>query len=92
MFYLVCFDIVDDKTRQRIVKILKGNGLRVQKSVFECSDLTEEKYIKLKAKIDDIIDHTEDNVRFYRLCKNCVAEVEFSGQGAAPDVTSFKVV
>ncbi len=34
--YLVCFDIVSDKIRYRVVKCLKTYGQRVQKSVFEC--------------------------------------------------------
>ncbi|HDG96778.1 MAG TPA: CRISPR-associated endonuclease Cas2, partial [Desulfobacterales bacterium] len=54
MFYLVCFDIVDDRTRQRVVKVLKGYGHRVQKSVFECSKLSEDRYLKLKNKLEDL--------------------------------------
>ena len=36
MFCLVCFDIVEDRSRTRVVKVLKSHGQRVQKSVFEC--------------------------------------------------------
>ncbi|WP_462271521.1 CRISPR-associated endonuclease Cas2 [Desulfobacter sp.] len=35
MFFLVCLDIVDNRVRYRVVKIRKGYGTRVQKSVFE---------------------------------------------------------
>ena len=41
MFFLVCFDISDDRIRYRTVKVLKGFGKRVQKSVFECGGLGE---------------------------------------------------
>lgn len=34
--YAVCYDITDDRERARVDKTLKGYGLRVQKSVFEC--------------------------------------------------------
>lgn len=34
--YAVCYDITDDRERGRVDKILKGYGVRVQKSVFEC--------------------------------------------------------
>ncbi len=34
--YVVVYDISSDKERNRIDKILKGYGFRVQKSVFEC--------------------------------------------------------
>ena len=45
MFVLVCFDIVDDRVRYRVVKTLKGYGIRGQKSVFECGNITEYKFI-----------------------------------------------
>ena len=92
MFYLVCFDIVDDRTRYRAVKVLKGYGNRVQKSVFECPSLTEDKFLKLKGKLEDLIDEGEDTVRYYFLCKGCIQRVEFSGIGEAPDRRRFKVV
>jgi len=69
-FYLICFDIVIDKTRRRVVKILLANGIRVQKSVFEAL-MTDKQYIKLKNKIDALIDYDKDSVRYYELCKNC---------------------
>ncbi len=92
MFYLVCFDIVDDRTRYRAVKILKGFGIRVQKSVFECPNLTEERLVKLRQKLDDCINHTEDTVRFYPLCKRCLAGVEYSGIGEPPHTQGFKII
>ncbi len=92
MFYLVCFDIVDDRKRYRVVKALKGYGIRVQKSVFECPNLTEEKLVKLRHHIDDVIDHTEDSVRFYPACRRCVVGVEYSGVGEPPLDKAFAIV
>ena len=34
--YLACYDVSDDKERERVAGVLEGFGLRVQKSVFEC--------------------------------------------------------
>ena len=51
MFFLVCFDIVDNGTRYRAVKVLKGYGVRVQKSVFECANMTEHKFLKMKTVV-----------------------------------------
>lgn len=34
--YVVVYDISDSRERQRISKLLKGFGQRIQKSVFEC--------------------------------------------------------
>lgn len=92
MFYLVCFDIADDRIRYRVVKLLKGYGVRVQKSVFECGDLTEERFLKLKSGVADLIDQTEDSVRFYLLCRGCVRKVEYTGMGQQPDDSDFRVV
>lgn len=92
MFCLVCFDIVDDRDRYRVVKVLKSHGVRVQKSVFECSNVSEEKFLKLKTRIEDQIDHAEDSVRYYFLCRPCIRKVEYSGCGMPPDSDAFKVI
>ena len=34
--YLACYDVTDDRERDRAAGVLEGFGLRVQKSVFEC--------------------------------------------------------
>lgn len=91
MFYLVCFDIVDDRIRYRAVKILKSYGVRVQKSVFECSALTEEQFLKMKQRLEDCIENTEDSVRYYFLCRHCINKAEFSGIGEAPDIQQYRV-
>jgi CRISPR-associated protein Cas2 len=84
MFYLVCFDIVDDKDRRRVVKILKEYGCRVQKSVFECPGLSEKRFLKMRDRLEMVIDSLWDTVRFYRLCRGCLSEVEFIGIGEPP--------
>ena len=87
----MCFDIVDDRVRYRVVKTLKGYGVRVQKSVFECADMTEHKFLKLTCAVEDLIDHGEDTVRYYPLCAACVKSVEFSGIGDGPDIEKFVI-
>lgn len=91
MFYLVCYDIVDDNTRYKVAKVLKSYGQRVQKSAFECQDLSERGFLKMKDKIEGLIDFTEDNVRYYRLCRRCLQDFEQSGQGEQPEIKSFHV-
>ena len=92
MFYLVAFDISDDRKRYKCVKTLKAFGVRVQKSVFECSDLSERRFLKLKTALEKIIDHTTDTVRYYRLCADCIEKVEVSGLGDLPDISSVRIV
>ncbi len=92
MFYLVCFDIVDNRMRRQTVKVIENYGCRVQKSVFECPGLTEEQFIKMKTRIEDCIDHTEDNVRYYHICRGCVRRIENSGVTLITDQEAFRVV
>jgi len=92
MFFLVCFDIVDDKTRYRVVKTLKGYGVRVQKSVFECGNMTEYRFIKMKSNLDDLIDYGEDTIRYYPLCRSCTRSIEFSGTGDRPFTSSYEIL
>ena len=92
MFYLVCFDIVDDRARQRVGKALKSYGERVQKSVFECANLSEEKFLKMKNALEDLIDAGEDTVRYYPLCRACARNVEYTGIGEPPEKENYRVV
>lgn len=79
MFYVVSFDISDDRTRYRVVKVLKGYGYRVQKSVFECPGLSEERLLTLKNKIESLIDFSTDSVRYYAQCGGCLRKAKMSG-------------
>jgi len=92
MFYLVCFDIVDNRIRYRVVKVLKKYGYRVQKSVFECPNLTEKQFLKMKHRIEDTINGIEDTVRYYFLSRDCIWRMEKSGIGEAPCVDRFQVI
>ncbi len=92
MFYVICFDISDNKVRYRAVKAIKGFGYRVQKSVFECPDLTEKRLLTLKDKLEALIDHETDSIRYYRLCRACLQTVEWSGHGFAPHTDKFMVL
>ncbi|MDD3535988.1 MAG: CRISPR-associated endonuclease Cas2 [Candidatus Cloacimonetes bacterium] len=79
-FYLICFDIVKDRTRYRCAKQLLNYGKRVQKSVFECI-LNDAQFLELKRKLDQIIDQETDSLRYYILCKSCAENVLVTGIG-----------
>ena len=57
--YLVSYDIVSDRLRNKIAKTLEGYGKRVQYSVFEC-DLTEKRYKELYQKLLTLAQGVED--------------------------------
>lgn len=85
MYYVICYDITDDRIRTKASKLLEGHGKRVQKSVFECADLTEKQLLRLQDKLDRLIDHETDSVRFYRQCKGCLPQFDLVGVGGKPE-------
>lgn len=80
MFYLVSYDIPDDRRRVRLANVLKDYGGRVQYSVFECL-LSQELFAKMINRIEAIIMETEDSVRIYGLCANCERVIKVIGTG-----------
>lgn len=66
MFYLVCYDIADDRRRNQVAHLLEGYGMRVQKSVFE-SVLTPDQYQMVQKKLSKYLDPKEDQIRFYAM-------------------------
>jgi len=74
MFYVICYDITNDRRRTKIAKVLEGHGLRVQKSVFECV-LNEKEYKSLQEKLAKLLHNKEDTMRFYPLPEGARAKV-----------------
>lgn len=59
--YLVSYDISDEKRLRKVFKKMKGFGLHLQYSVFEC-DLSEKELAILKEAINPLINHDDDQV------------------------------
>lgn len=66
MFYLICYDIVDDRRRNKVAKLLELYGWRVQKSVFEAV-LNQDQYERLQKHLLKLLNPIEDQLRFYPL-------------------------
>ena len=64
--YLVCYDITDDKRRDRTFKVCKNHGTHLQFSVFEC-DLNATELTGLKRELLEVISSKEDQVLFVSL-------------------------
>ena len=63
---LVCYDIADDKRRNRVAKACESFGTRVQFSVFECP-LDETRFAQMRAAMEELIQRDEDQVLFVTL-------------------------
>ena len=78
MRYIIAYDIENDRTRNKIAKILEGYGIRVQKSVFECK-LTKRELSTLEKKFNELINTKTDSVLIQFLCEKCYAKRHFIG-------------
>lgn len=80
MFYVVAYDIPDDKRRNRLFKTMKGFGIHTQFSLFECS-LSDKEFEAMVEKIQKLIDKSEDDIKIYTICSNCLEKVYIYGKG-----------
>ncbi|MGK7934622.1 MAG: CRISPR-associated endonuclease Cas2 [Xenococcaceae cyanobacterium] len=88
MFVIVSYDISEDKRRTKIHDILSSYGQWMQYSLFEC-DLTKTEYVKLRSRLNKIINSDTDSIRFYFLCSCCQNKIERIGGEAVRDHTIF---
>ena len=64
---LIIYDIVSNKQRVKLAKLLSSYGAWVQKSAFEAG-LTKKQYMKMLSDIEKML-KSEDNVRIYRMTR-----------------------
>lgn len=80
MFYIVSYDIPDDRKRARVAKTMLDFGTRVQDSVFECIIGNDKLLEKMLEKLSKLVSE-EDSVRIYDLCAQCEKGVKVLGGG-----------
>lgn len=64
--YVIAYDITNDQRRTRVHTYLKSFGMRVQYSVF-LVDLKPARVLRLKTKLQSMIDTHEDSVLVCRV-------------------------
>ena len=84
MKYLIVYDICDPRRLNRVARILKDYGSRVQKSKFE-AELSDVLLRQLMDRIREEIDPDEDGVKYIPLCGKCRCTTELIGQGRLVD-------
>ena len=90
-FYLLTYDIADDKRRLKIAKIMESVGERVQHSVFEAY-LTPQELEKLLKRANKAMSAKEDSLRIYQLCLTCREKVRTEGQGTVTPPPGVMIV
>lgn len=79
-FWIIAYDITDNRRRARIDRVLKNYAVRVQESVFEGwighADLP-----RLRRELADEMDARCDHIRLYTLCHWCEGAIQSQGKG-----------
>lgn len=96
MFILITYDVetTTGQGRKRLRHVARecvNYGHRVQNSVFECV-LTEAQFVVLRGKLNNIIDHTTDSIRFYFLGNNWERHIEAFGRNTTLDINSALII
>ena len=84
MNMIVAYDIADPRRLNKVAKVVKDYGIRVQKSIFEV-EVDSGRFTEMKARIEEIIEPSEDGVKYFPLCEKCAGTVEIIGQGVFVD-------
>ena len=79
MFVVVAYDVASTRRRNKIVKILKRHGQRVNYSVFECEFKKPEIFQSLKGDIEKMIKPNKDHIRYYAICQGCQKRIDVQG-------------
>lgn len=87
----VCYDIAEPRRLRRVAKASEAAGLRVQKSVFECS-LTPDALRALRLRLAALSHPGEDLLLYQPLCPQCRAQISWHGKQPAPAHAAYWVV
>lgn len=81
MLTMICYDIADNRRRNKVARLLEGWGERVQESVFECH-ITATQQREIIGGIAILIDAERDKVRYYALCGKDRGKLQVLGNGS----------
>ncbi len=77
---VVCYDVVCDRRRTRIMNALRQLLPHVQKSVFE-GPIETDQLLLLRQQLQQMVDPAHDTIRIYLLCPRCIPATEVIGLG-----------
>lgn len=91
MQYFVCYDIADDRRRQRLSDTLLDYGIRVEESVFHCllePPLAEE----MMQRVRRIVEEHTDKVHVVTVCESCAGRVVTLGLARKAEDPEYLIV
>ena len=91
MQYVVCYDIADDRRRDRIASALLDYGPRVQESVF-VANLDNELAAKMVARLAKLVDDRWDRIHIFELCGACSVKTRIMGTAEIVEERDFYII
>ncbi len=89
-FYVIAYDISDDRRRTQVARMLEGYGERVQYSVFEAW-LDDAELKRVRQRLERVVKE-EGTVRIYSLCATCREKAAVLGQGERTDELDLLII
>ncbi|HOD96303.1 MAG TPA: CRISPR-associated endonuclease Cas2 [Candidatus Hydrogenedentes bacterium] len=77
-WFLISYDVRDEKRLRKCAQTLEGYGQRIQFSIFRCY-LSERTLQRLRWELSTIL-HLEDDLLVVRLCNSCVASIRANNE------------
>jgi len=84
MNMVVAYDIANPRRLNRVAKVVKDYGIRVQKSIFEVNS-ENRLFAEMKFRIENEMELSKDGVKYFPLCEKCAGTLEIIGQGIFVD-------
>ena len=78
---IVAYDIANPRRLQKVAKIMKDYGVRVQKSIFEVH-VDSIRFQQMRNRAEMIMDLHADGVKYFPLCPKCADTLVALGIGA----------
>ena len=89
--YLISYDIRNPKRLHKVTKTMKQFGEHRQYSVFECR-LSEVALLRLKDRLENIIDKDDDQVLIIKPCSRCFDEIQTIGLPRVVSPEGFQII
>jgi CRISPR-associated protein Cas2 len=89
--FIVCYDVSDDRRRDRIAGALLDYGARIQESVF-IATLDDELRERMLERLGKLVDAAVDSVFVFPLCRTCAGKATTIGVGNLPQDREYYVL
>lgn len=92
MNMIIAYDIANPKRLNKIARIMKDYGRRVQKSIFE-TDIDERSFAEMRRRVEYVMVREDDGVKYFPLCDRCADTLVALGvRAVVPEEADYLVL